>query len=173
MHPRIVNLAVGFVALALLSPLAGPTSAQQHDHDHGPTLPSGHKRWVTPVPAHRMPPVPYQGYPPQRPMPVVQEAYAFAGLHPEILSYIPCFCGCERSAGHTGNQDCFVLRRDAEGRVLEWNPHGYSCAICIDVARDAMQMFNAGASRKAIRSAIDAKYIPHFSTTTPTPKPPA
>ena len=45
MHPRIVNLAVGFVALALLSPLAGPTSAQEHDHDHGPTLPAGQKRF--------------------------------------------------------------------------------------------------------------------------------
>jgi hypothetical protein len=41
------------------------------------------------------------------------------------------------------------------------------------VARDAMQLFNSGASVSAIRAAIDAKYASRFPTTTPTPKPPA
>jgi hypothetical protein len=104
-------------------------------------------------------------------MPVVQAAYEFAARHPEILHYVPCFCACERH-GHKANHDCFVKSRDAAGRVT-WDSHGYGCAVCIDVARDAMQMYNSGASVGAIRAAIDSKYGTRSQTTTPTPKPPA
>src|SRR5262245_57675930 len=50
------------------------------------------------------PPIPFQGYAPPRSAEVVQAAYQFAAEHPEISSYVPCFCGCER-AGHEGNTD--------------------------------------------------------------------
>ena len=66
-----------------------------------------------------------------------------------------------------------MKRRAADGRVLEWDSHGYGCAICIDVARDAMQMHNSGATPASIRAAIDSKYGARFPTSTPTPKPPA
>ena len=41
--------------------------------------------------------------------------------------------------------------------------------MCLDVARDAMQMHSAGASIAAIRDAIDAKYKASFGSMTPTP----
>ena len=66
-----------------------------------------------------LPPLPVRGYAPPRPMPVVQSAYQFAAEHPEILSYVPCFCGCQNS-GHRGNDDCFVKARAANGDVTEW-----------------------------------------------------
>jgi hypothetical protein len=103
-------------------------------------------------------------------MPVVQAVYEFAARHPEVLSYMPCFCGCERE-GHTGNHDCFVRSRDANGRVT-WDVHGLTCAVCLDVGREAMQMFNSGASITAIRAAIEQKYTPRFPSKTPTPVPP-
>src|SRR6478672_2814260 len=53
---------------------------------------------------------------PARPPDVVRAAYLFAAEHPEILGYVPCYCGCERS-GHRGNDDCFVATRDANGDV--------------------------------------------------------
>ncbi len=92
-----------------------------------------------------LPPLPFQAYAPPRPPDVVRAAYVFAAEHPEILSYVPCFCGCER-AGHKGNEDCFVARRDGAGDVVEWEPHGLDCAVCLDVARDAQQMYSSGAS---------------------------
>lgn len=52
----------------------------------------------------------------------IRAAYEFAARHPEVVSYIPCFCGCEKK-GHRSNHDCFVASRDAEGRVA-WSPHG-------------------------------------------------
>jgi hypothetical protein len=41
--------------------------------------------------------------------------------------------------------------------------------VCLDVAREAMQMHASGASAGAIRSAIEGKYLPQYRTMTPTP----
>jgi len=76
-----------------------------------------------PHPQENLPPLPFDPEPPARPMDVVRAAYKFAAEHPEVLSYVPCYCGCER-AGHRGNEDCFVARRDAKNDVVEWEPHG-------------------------------------------------
>jgi Protein of unknown function with PCYCGC motif len=70
-----------------------------------------------------LPPLPFQGYPPARPAEVAAAVYKFAGEHPEVLGYVPCYCGCERS-GHRGNDDCFVSARAANGDVQDWEPHG-------------------------------------------------
>jgi uncharacterized protein with PCYCGC motif len=70
----------------------------------------------------RLPPLPYDPAP-ARPPDVVRAAYTFAAEHPEILGYVPCYCGCERS-GHRGNDDCFVTARNDKGDVTEWEPHG-------------------------------------------------
>jgi hypothetical protein len=120
-----------------------------------------------------LPPLPFQAYAPPRPPDVVRAAYVFAAEHPEILSYVPCFCGCER-AGHKGNEDCFVARRNDTGDVVEWDPHGLDCAVCLDVARDAQQMYSSGASVRDIRSAIEKKWASATAhgTHTPTPLPP-
>lgn len=69
-----------------------------------------------------LPPLPSVPYPLPRPPEVVQAVYHFAAQHPEVMSYVPCYCGCERS-GHRDNEDCFVSSRDADGRVT-WNAHG-------------------------------------------------
>jgi hypothetical protein len=118
-----------------------------------------------------LPPIPFRGYAPPRPPEVVTAAFHFAAEHPEVLSYIPCFCGCERG-GHRGNADCFVRSRAANGDVLEWEEHGVECAVCIDVATRSRQMYASGASVASIRTAIEKEYSPQFVTMTPTPKPP-
>jgi hypothetical protein len=118
------------------------------------------------------PPIPFQGYAPPRPTEVVQAAYQFAAEHPEISSYVPCFCGCERS-GHEGNTDCFVKSRAANGDVVEWEEHGLDCAVCIDVANRSRQMYSAGASVRDIRAAIDKEFGAISQTHMPTPHPPS
>ena len=55
-------------------------------------------------------------------MEVVKAVYTFAARHPEVLHYVPCFCGCQNS-GHKDNDDCFIQSRDATGRPT-WEPHG-------------------------------------------------
>ena len=78
---------------------------------------------LKPHPQQNLPPLPFSPGPPSRPMDVVRAVYTFAAEHPEVLSYVPCYCGCERS-GHRGNEDCFVTARAENGDVVEWEPHG-------------------------------------------------
>jgi hypothetical protein len=120
----------------------------------------------------RLPPLPFRGYAPPRPPEVVAAAFQFAAEHPEIASYVPCFCGCGRM-GHHGNEDCFVRSRAANGDVVEWEEHGMDCAVCIDVATRSRQMYSAGASVRDIRAAIEKEYARSASTMTATPRPPA
>src|SRR4051812_42413003 len=123
-----------------------------------------------PHPQPNLPPLPFQAYAPPRPMETVKAVYQFAAEHPEVLSYVPCFCGCERG-GHRGNDDCFVKSRNAQGDVTEWEPHGLDCAVCLDVANEAMQMTRSGASVSAIRAVIEKKYASATAGHTPTPMP--
>ena len=70
-----------------------------------------------------LPPLPSTPFPAARPPEIIRAVYTFAADHPEVLSKVPCFCGCE-NRGHKANDDCFVARRDAGGRVSQWDDHG-------------------------------------------------
>jgi hypothetical protein len=48
--------------------------------------------------------------------PKVEDAYRFAAAHPDVLQYIPCFCGCG-NIGHRHNGDCYVQDRLEDGRI--------------------------------------------------------
>ena len=76
-----------------------------------------------PHPQANLPLLPFVSGPPARPIEVVRAVYQFAAEHPEVASYVPCYCGCER-AGHHGSEDCFVASRGANGDVESWEPHG-------------------------------------------------
>ena len=118
------------------------------------------------------PPLPAMGFAPVRPMNIVRATYDFAAQHPEVLKYVPCYCGCGAD-GHSANESCFVARRDARGNVLEWDTHGFGCTICVDVAREAMQLYSSGADVVSIRAAIEKKWTPgNAAGKTPTPFPP-
>jgi Protein of unknown function with PCYCGC motif len=83
-------------------------------------------QWETRAPSLSdadIPPLPTAPFPLARPEEVVRAVYVFAAKHPEVLSHVPCFCGCE-SRGHKHNDDCFVMERDAKGRPTKWEPHG-------------------------------------------------
>lgn len=70
-----------------------------------------------------IPPLPAVPFAPARPMEVVRAVFVFAAKHPEVLSHVPCFCGCQ-NMGHQNNDDCFVKQRDAQERPIAWEPHG-------------------------------------------------
>lgn len=78
-----------------------------------------------------------------RPVQIVRAAYEFAARRPDVMKFIPCFCGCE-SGGHKDNHDCFVGGRNDQGAVTSWDLHGIGCEICLDVAYQTMQMHTAG-----------------------------
>jgi hypothetical protein len=118
-----------------------------------------------------LPPLPTVSFEPVEPMPIMRQVYEFAARHPEVLQYVPCYCGCE-NVGHTANHDCFVKSRAADGRVTQWDAHGMGCAVCMGVGRKAMTMFNRGMSVADIRAAIEKEYGSHYPSHTPTPAAP-
>ena len=166
-------MVVGLIVLALvvgaLTYFTGPSPAEQQQAaasqipDRGPIAAD-----LKPHPQENLPPLQFPGYPTARPPEVVRAAYKFAAEHPEVLSYVPCFCGCERS-GHRGNEDCFVKARDVNGDVVEWEEHGMECAVCIDVATRSLQLHTSGATVADIQAAVDKEFGPLATTRTPTP----
>ena len=56
--------------------------------------------------------------------PEVLEAYLFAAKHPEVLSHMPCYCGCENpdTSAHKSNYDCFVDIIDRTGALPRVSP---------------------------------------------------
>jgi len=160
---RTVPFLFGMVGLALVA-----TVALAHQTSKGPSSsvrsPAALRKTTPPLPA--------MGFAPVRPMEIVRATYDFAAQHPEILKYVPCYCGCGAD-GHSANESCFVARRDAKGNVLEWDTHGFGCTICVDVAREAMQLHSSGADVVSIRAAIEKKWTPgNAAGRTPTPAPP-
>jgi len=178
---------IGVTAFVMLSPSTtgnsaenpGSTLAENHaSAEEEPELaerpappPTPEDRTPVPSADAQMPPLPPVSNMVPRAPEVVRDAYIFAAQRPDILEYVPCFCGCE-TAGHKRNADCFVASRNEDGSVREWDTHGMACTICVDVARDAMQLSASGASTDDIRAAVETKYAA-YPRQTPTPAPPA
>lgn len=59
----------------------------------------------------------------RRAAPEVQEAYRFAVAHPDVLQFIPCYCGCVNQ-GHRSNGDCYIREVRADGSVV-LDPMGF------------------------------------------------
>jgi hypothetical protein len=167
MIQKLITVAAAGLAGSLILVAAGEGRAQG-----APRAAGAAQARVLPAKPHTgpLPALPRVSFEPPRSAAVLQQVYEFAARHPEVLQYVPCYCGCER-VGHTANHSCFVKSRAADGRVTEWDSHGMGCAVCIDVARDAMSLFNSGSKPLAIREAIDKKYGPSFPSSTPTPRP--
>ena len=165
LNAKSFSLLLGIAGIALVATVA--LSAKQASK--GSTAPAK----GGPVAVRKTaPPLPAMGFAPVRPMNIVRATYDFAAQHPEILSFVPCYCGCGAD-GHKHNESCFVAKRDAKGNVTEWDTHGFGCTICIDVAREAMQLYSSGADVVSIRAAIEKKWTPgNAAGKTPTPFPP-
>lgn len=126
------------LAIAVLAIGCGGDSSQDPHDTHAlqtpasSAAPATETAPITPVPSHgasspttngELPPLPFLAYPAARPQEVVRAVYEFAAEHPEVLNYVPCYCGCERS-GHGDNEDCFVKSRTPSGTVASWDAHG-------------------------------------------------
>ena len=103
-----------------------------------------------------------------------KQAYVYAAQHPEILEYIPCYCGCGSSShngGHADNGRCYVVSRGTNGwMVLE--PHATTCGTCVGITLDTKSWLVAGMSLKDVRARIDQKWAA-AGPSTPTKLPPS
>jgi len=125
--PPLKFVAIAGVALAAVAAIYAFSSRTEPQQAQAPAAPAvaavPESALQGPHPQENLPPLPFIPEMPARSPDVVRASYKFAAEHSEVLSYVPCYCGCERS-GHRGNEDCFVTARDAKGDVTEWEPHG-------------------------------------------------
>jgi len=87
---------------------------------------------------------------------LVQQAYQFAAVNPDIMKQIPCYCGCG-AMGHTSNYSCYVQNVDANGNIT-FDNHALGCSICVDITQDVMRLQREGKSIQEIRAYVDAAY---------------
>jgi hypothetical protein len=98
-------------------------------------------------------------------------AYRFALERPDVLQWIPCYCGCG-GMGHGSNLDCFFKGR-AQPDSFVYEEHGSYCDICVETANLASKMLRAGSSIGEIRAAVDTTFGGGAAPGTDTPMPPA
>lgn len=77
----------------------------------------------------------------------VRAAYAAVREIPETIAQLPCFCRCDRSAGHKSLHSCFE------------DDHGANCGICMNSALKAYKLQKEQKLTPAqIREQIVAEY---------------
>lgn len=86
----------------------------------------------------------------------VQQAYQFAAANPDVMTQIPCYCGCG-SMGHTSNYSCYISSVGADGTVT-YDNHALGCSICVDITQDVMRLLKQGKSVPVIRAYVDQAY---------------
>jgi hypothetical protein len=73
---------------------------------------------------------------------LIFNAYAIAGRVKKVLYQEPCYCHCDRSAGHGSLLDCFVSR------------HGSGCDLCMREAFYSYEQTRRGKTPAQIREGI-------------------
>jgi hypothetical protein len=124
--------------LVLIALFAVISSAQLAQED----VPAYHSK--PPAKGEKLPPI-LSGKQLQSPtfqFPAQVKVYKEAAKISPVLYQLPCYCHCDRSAGHTSLHSCFE------------SEHGAHCGICMREAVLAAQMTKQKKTPKQIRDAI-------------------
>jgi hypothetical protein len=97
----------------------------------------------------------------------VKLAYEFALSNPEVLSKIPCYCGCYK-LNHQSVENCFVKEFKKDGGVV-FEKHGAYCGMCYSIVLETKELFQQGKDISEIRQYIDNKYSKYDGRQTNTP----
>jgi hypothetical protein len=81
-----------------------------------------------------------------------EAAYHYAMSHPEVVAWMPCYCGCD-AMEHRSNLDCYLK---ANGAGFE--EHASYCGICVDITLKAKELVAQGKSLLEVRTIVDATW---------------
>ena len=95
----------------------------------------------------------------------VQEAYQFNVANPDVMSQIPCYCGCG-AMGHTSNYDCYVEGANEDGSI-NYDTHALGCSICVDITQDTMRLLKEGKTAQQIKAYVDQTYAQYGPSNMP------
>jgi hypothetical protein len=99
----------------------------------------------------------------------VQDAYRYALERPDVIQWMPCYCGCA-AMQHRSNLDCFLRSRMSVGAVA-YEEHASYCDVCVQTALLAKQRIAEGRSLAEIRAQVDATFGGNGVPGTPTDLP--
>lgn len=101
----------------------------------------------------------------------VEAAYAYALERPDVIQWMPCYCGCA-AMDHRSNLDCFFKPRSA-GMPVAYEEHASYCDVCVKTALTAKRLLGQGMSLREIRAVVDAQFGSGSAPGTQTELPPA
>ena len=90
-------------------------------------------------------------------MPAQKESYKAAAKVGAVLYQQPCYCHCDKHAGHTSLRSCFE------------NAHGANCSTCMQEALYSYQQTKKGWTPKMIRDGIMRKEFQQIDLQNPQP----
>ena len=99
-----------------------------------------------------------------------EEAYAFAIEHPQIVQWMPCYCGCE-AMGHGSNLDCYFKAGVVSDRA-QFEEHASFCDICVQITLKTKELRAQGRSLAEIRQIVDQTFGGSGAPGTLTAQPP-
>lgn len=88
--------------------------------------------------------------------PQTEEAYEYALYHPNVIEWMPCYCGCV-GMGHRSNLDCYLKPDMLNGRT-QFEEHASYCDVCVKTTLLAKQMISQGKTLREIRAAVDSTF---------------
>jgi hypothetical protein len=136
-------LAVVAVGMARLAPVFGAESRAQGSAMQQMDMPGMGDLGIPSYHAYALkPPYPATLDPKQFPDALNRNVYALAAKVKPVLYQQPCYCYCDRHAGHKSLLDCFV------------SEHGTQCDICQKEAVLAYQLTQKGKTPAQVRAAI-------------------
>jgi hypothetical protein len=95
----------------------------------------------------------------------VQQAYQFAVANPDVLTQVPCYCGCG-VMGHASNYACYVSDSSPEGGIT-YDSHALGCSICVDITQDTIRLLDEGKSVAEIKAYVDQTYAQYGPSNIP------
>jgi len=95
----------------------------------------------------------------------VQQAYQFAFANSDVMTNIPCYCGCG-AMGHNSNYSCYVSSVDVKGTIT-YDSHALGCSLCVDITQDAMRLIKDGKTVPEIRAYVDQTYAKYGPSNIP------
>jgi len=95
----------------------------------------------------------------------VQQAYQFNAANPDVMTQLPCYCGCG-AMGHTSNYSCYVSGVEADGKIT-YDTHALGCSICVDITQDAMRLLQQGKTAPEIKAYVDQTYAQYGPSNMP------
>jgi hypothetical protein len=85
-----------------------------------------------------------------------EAAYEFALYHPNVVEWMPCYCGCV-GMGHRSNLDCYLKPEMVNGKT-QFEEHASYCDVCVKTTLLTKQMISQGKSLREIRAAVDSTF---------------